>query len=510
MNKGVKRMLKQWNIKRWFVGLLIAVGVVFALSRQATARPSCTDVWFGRGGTITDCCGTWDENVSDYTGQDNCWSCQIFMITFNAGNKLAGQVNKALSDPIKKLVAIGAGLWIAFVSALFLHNYSGPDPREYLTKLGGIFLKLIFAYAILDGGCEFVFEYILNPVLSSGVRLANEMISLTNSGITVSMPTDVEGSFDNGPVSSDVADALKSMIEAIASSMAESQAISKGLHCGARFWWKFPVLIEFYVFNPFMWFVGALFGCLFWGIGILFSFAMLDVIFRLGLLIGLLPVFVAAWVFPMFSSYAKTAWDMFLNTVLVFFITGITASFIVLLTEGAWDSNGGNVNEFMDKMKAGDYPEAWDTIFQDGFFGGIGSLFVVLCVIHWGWMMAPKADGTAKKMLPGTSFSSPCAMKAIKKILQIIIWIIEAIIAVITAGVSSFTYVVDFLQYLEQAGEEIQKIREFIEKVKEKKRRLEEFKKKHRLLVAAAKGAKTAAGNAMEKAKSADFLAGDD
>ena len=465
-------MAQHFVLKRLWTRLLIAVCLAFVFSRPVNALPTSIE--------MTDVCDSWDKNVADYSGQDHCWSCQIFMVAFNAGNKVAGQVCDALSDPLRKLIAIGGGLWLAFYVMAFLNNYSGPSPGEGANKIAGILFRIMIGCAMLQNGCGMVFEYLINPTLMSCVTLANEMLSITNSSLTVTFSETAESSA-TGPVSPDVADALKQMIEAIASSMAEGQAVAQGLRCGAPFWKPVEIdlhvgfisLFKFgvYIPNPIMWAVGALFGCLFWGIAILFSFSMLDVIFRIGLILGLLPIFVAAWVFPMFNAYAKAAWDMFLNSSLVFFITGIIASFVTIMAEQSWSAGGTNINGFLTLMKQNKYPDAWDSIFSAGALNGLGNLILVLAVILWGWCMAPKSDGTAKRILGG-SFSTSCAIKAIKIMIDLVWYIIELTLAIITIGATTFTYICDIFNFLKQGMEGVQRIREFLEKVKQLKEKL--------------------------------------
>ncbi|MBR1945926.1 MAG: hypothetical protein IJ846_06535 [Alphaproteobacteria bacterium] len=465
-------MTKRFAFKRLCGGLAVAIGSFFILSRPVMAGLFDKD--------MSEVCGSWENALSDYSGTEHCWACQIFMLVFDACNQVAGQINSALSGPLSSLVVAGCGLWIAFETASFFGSFGNRETAEYLTKLGGILLKVLFALLFLKGGAAMAFTYIVNPVLTAGARLATNVIAMTNSGLNVSMG-DISGSMSSGPMGAGVRGALNQMIESISSSMAQSQAIAHGLRCGAWFWKEIEISliifsIKFHIFNPVMFQIGAVLGCMFWAIAILFSFAVLDVIFRIGMLVGMMPVFIAAWVFPKTASFADTAWSVFLHSTLVFFITGLLASAINILVEKSWNVAGDNTNNFMAKMQSGDYVEAWDSLFDSGIGGALGSIFLVHCVVVWCWFMAPKADELAGKFAEG-GFTSNCALKAIKMILGFIMDLIMFIITIVTLGVASCMYSIKvgkmFADNAEKAYEIADKIEKRLQKIKKEMERLQ-------------------------------------
>ena len=459
-------------LKRFYISLLIAVCFFFAVS------PANAAVFDILTTSMEEYCGGWDEAFANYSGSENCWACQIFMLIFDAANTVAGHVNSALSGPLSSVIVSGCGLWILFHTVVFFGNFSNPEPAEYLTKVGGILLKVVFGLMLIKGGASMAFTYIVNPVLTAGARLATNSISTTGSGLGVSIG-DISGSM-SGPLGGGVRSALKQMIESVSASMAQSQAIAFGLRCGAPFWMKIIDLIP--VFNPLMFVVGAFLGCIFWAIAILFSFALLDVIFRIGLLVGMMPVFIAAWVFPVTASYAQTAWVTLLHCGLTFFVTGIMASLMNILVQRAWgpsDSNTG-FNEFMTKMHAGQYVEAWDSLFDSGIGGGLGAICLVICIAFWAWFLTPKADSMASKFVEG--FTSSCALKAIKMIISLVMDLLMLIISLCTFGLGSLVYSAKVVKVLsdniERAEEIAEKIKKVIEKIRKMRERMQKMVEK--------------------------------
>ncbi|MBR1777756.1 MAG: hypothetical protein IJ752_04135 [Alphaproteobacteria bacterium] len=499
--------MKKLFSKQLYIRLLLVVGLFFVSSSSvfASAQQDAIDKY----------CDTWDVNIEDYSGQEHCWSCEIFVLLFDSANMVAGLTNSALGDGAKGIVAVGGGLWFAFYTLMFFSNVGGlSDPMEYLTKIGSIMLRIGIAGVFLSGGASMAFDYIISPVLTSGAKLAN--IALNASGhLPVTLPNDVASPatdmynkmkewkekdadsiaakfaaaatapiFGNapsaaisGPMGDGVRSALKQMIAAMASGMAQAQAIAQGLRCGAAFYWHVDLyFIEWFFPNPLMAFVGMWLGCVFWGISVMFCFAMLDVIFRIGLLVSMLPIFIAAWVFPITSQFAQSAWKMFLNTVMVFFVTGLTASFIVVLVENAWDINPGETSSFMAEMKASHYTDAWEQLFEQGFVAGLGTLLLVSAVAWWGWLMAPKSDETAKKFVGG-SFSSSVAIKAIKKLINFIIDAVMFVLTIVTMGMGACMYFFKVARTMADALDKVQKLREIEQKIKETRKKLQKMRK---------------------------------
>ena len=450
------------------VWLLLAIGFVCVSVRSASA--GFTDA----NSEMAAACDSYGKNMADYQGAGNCYSCQIFMLIFNSSNAVAGQINKTLAKPMMGLVGMGGGLWLAFITLAFFGNLSDGNGMEYLTNVGKIIFRVGIAGAFLAGGSSLAFEYIVNPVLADGASLA--FGGSSGSG---------GGSVSAGPMNSSVGSSLNSMIEGLSTSMAKSQAIAQGLRCGSVFWRKmefgFPIskILDtgMLIPNPLMWAVGAFLGCVFWVISIMFCFAMMDVIFRICLLVGILPIFIAAWVFPLTASLTKSAWDMFLNSVIVFFITGIIAKFVQILSDVAWGSSSAGFGTFMGKMQSSAYVEAWDSLFDEGAGTGFMTLLTAMVLAMWGWAMSPKGDTFGSQILGG-SFSSSVAVKAVHAIFGFVIDIISTVFTIITAGIGACMYLLKAARFILKAMEMAKKIEEGMKKIEKIQKKIREAQKK--------------------------------
>lgn len=424
--------------------------------------------------TMAEFCDTYEKNIEDYSDQSDCTACQLFMLFFDAANETAGHVNSKIAPPMQTVLTTGSLIWLA-ISMLIFFSTIGDDPgiMGFLTKLGGMMIKVAFGYAMLSGGGTAAFNYFINPTLEAGAKLSAQV-----------MPGGACGSFAGGdgtiraPMSKGVRSAMDCMIKKIASGMAQSQAIAQGLRCGAFFWRGIEMIIlpRFYIPNPIMWAFGMILGCSFWFTACMFSMAMLDVIFRIGLLVGMLPLFVVAWVFPPTAQFAKSAWDFLINALMVFVIAGLTISILVTMVETAWTA-GGDLSGFIGMMKANEYVKAFDSIFDQGFFAGLGRMLLVITVAFWGVFIAPIADKFANQFMQQTNMPKSVAIRAIGAAASFIVDVVVFVISVVTAGIGSVLYFLRFFKAIASTAKYVKKMKEMQDRMRQIRQKAEKLKR---------------------------------
>ncbi len=423
--------------------------------------------------TMEEFCDSYQKNIEDYSDQSNCMACKLFMLFFDAANETAGQVNSKIAPPMQKVLTTGSLIWLA-ISMLIFFSSIGDDPgiMGFLTKLGGMMIKVAFGYVMLSGGGTMAFNYFINPTLEAGALLSAQV-----------MPGGDCGSFGGGggsikaPMSPGVRSAMDCMIKKIASGMAQSQAIAQGLRCGAFFWRGIEVVVlpKFYIPNPIMWAFGMILGCSFWFTACMFSMAMLDVIFRIGLLVGMIPLFVTAWVFPPTAQFAKSAWDFLINALMVFVIAGLTISILVTMVQSAWTA-GGDLGEFIGMMQANEYVKAFDMIFDKGVFAGLGRMLIVITVAFWGVFIAPVADKFANEFMQ-TNMPKSVAIRAIGATASFIVDVIIFIITILTAGIGSVLYFLRVFKAVAASAKYVKKVKEMQDRMRKIRQKAEKIKR---------------------------------
>lgn len=465
-----RRLLTKRNI---FIGLLL----IFCIMAASPASASRLNRWLGCAPPQMDeVCDTFEENKQDYTG--TCWSCKIFMLFFDAANEVAGQVNKVISGPATYALVVFLGIWLVFNTAVFFSSVSdAPNLSEFATKVGGMMLRGGFAAIFLAAGSSFAFDYFINPVLISASTLGTNILQSSNEAIQCT-PAAGAGASSSLPMGADVRASLECMIDAIASGLAKSQAIAQGMRCGSAFWahvdiWVVPCA-EIYIPNPLMWLFGAVLGCLFWMIAFLFPITMLDVIFRIGLMVGMLPLFLVAWVFPATRNVAKTGWDIFFHSALVFSIAALLVAMIVKMVDSAWGAGSAEtIASFESDMNSNAYVDAWDKLFNDG---GLTTIIIIMMVSFWGLVLAPKTDQLASAFV-NDEYPESCGIRALHATIQFIIDVIMFILTIITFGIGACLYCIKIAQYFAKVAKAVKRVQRLAEKAKKMQKRLQKMRR---------------------------------
>lgn len=201
-------MTKHVTLKRLLVGLLLFCGMFV----YASSNPACA---IGIGDMeMEDFCDSWDENIKDYSDQEHCWSCQIFLLFFDAANKVAGEINNALSGPVISIIGVFVGLYLAFNTLIYFSDVGdAPDLMGFLTKLGGMMVKTGIGVCFLKGGAALAFEYIVNPVLTDAANLASDILDAAGQN-SVSCPAiAADGGSKLAPMGPGVRSSLECMIK---------------------------------------------------------------------------------------------------------------------------------------------------------------------------------------------------------------------------------------------------------------------------------------------------------
>ncbi len=409
-------------------------------------------------------CKSYSDYLAEYGGSGGfCWTCRVFMLFFDTGNEVSGYIARVIQEPARNLLAVGFGIWLLCHTAMFLSNIGdAPDLFAHLTNIGGGMIRAGIAAGLLLGGSAAAFDYFVNPILSSAAAYATAVVS----DIPCSAGTTNSGSLQL-PLGPGVRDSMECMIKQIANGMAPTQALAAGMRCGAWHYYKVPVA-GMDLFWPPMWMWGCLMSLFFWVVSFLFPMALLDVVFRICIILGMLPLFVVAWVFPLTRSYASKGWDIFLGSCFVFVIASMMIGMLVTVVDSAWAiASKGNIPAFRAAMEAGQYVDAYKDLEKNG---GVENFAIILAIAFFGIYIAPKVDEYASKFTDAVSTPS-CALRAVMAIANAIVDLICLIITIFTMGAGACVYVMKIAQQAKRTAEQIKRVQERIKKIREMQRR---------------------------------------
>ena len=416
-------------------------------------------------------CDAYSEYLKEYAGEGDCWTCKIFMLFFDTGNQVSGYIAKVIEEPAKMLLAVGFGIWILCKTASFFSNTGdAPDIFAHMTEIGGGMIRAGIATCLLMGGSAAAFNYFVNPVLSSAAAYATTVVSDNPCPAGASN----SGSLDL-PLGSGVRDSMECMIKKIANGMAPSQALARGMRCGAWHYFEIPSLGLDILWPP-MWIWGCMMGVFFWAISFLFPMALLDVVFRIGIILGMLPLFVVAWVFPLTRNYATTGWNVFLQACFIFVVAAMMIGMLVNMIEQTWViAAGRGIEAWKAQMEAGAYVDAFKALVKAG---GVTNFLIVMSIACFGIYIAPKVDDFGGRLVGDTNPPNGCAVRAIKAIVNAVVDLVLLVLTVITMGAAACTYVLKVAQWTKRTADQIKATQERIKKLRDLEKRVRRAKQK--------------------------------
>lgn len=455
-------MMRRLTSKQNLLAGLVALWGVFVSSAVLAAG-----VTHGR---IEDC--PMLNEIKDY---DECWTCTVFMMFFDASNSLAGHVASVLEGPAVTFMWAMFLVWLAFNVAVFFSSVAdAPDLGEFAGKVGGMAFRILFATVFLQGGAAITFDYFINPVITDASQLANQLVTGTTEcgGDTI-----ISGGSSKTAMSNETRESMRCMVGGLGAGVREAQKMAQSLRCGAGYWYTMPWLFSWlweYLPNPMMWALGCVLGAFFWVISLIFPMVLMDAVFRIGLMVGMVPMWVVAWVFPASRQYASTAFYIVLHSCILFVVMALVMNMCVQMIMIAMTHMG---PEFISHMQAGAYVDAFDSVSGGADFSKI---FVLLAVCYFGILMPPKAEKLASHF-SGKSFPDSVGMEALAMMINLVLDIIILILIIFTLGCASIMYFARVAQFLHKSDKAIKTMRRIMkeaELARKRAKKLQQMAKK--------------------------------
>lgn len=414
--------------------------------------------------------------LSEITDYDECWTCTVFMMFFDASNSLAGHVASVLEGPAVTFMWAMFLVWLAFNTAVFFSSVAdAPDLGEFATKVGGMVFKILFATVFLQGGAAITFDYFINPVITDASNLANQLVTESTEcgGDTI-----ISGGSSKKAMSNDTREAMRCMIGGLGGGLREAQKMAQSLRCGSGYWYTMPMILSFfgweYLPNPMMWALGCMLGAFFWVIALIFPMVLMDAVFRIGLMVGMVPMWVVAWVFPASREYSKTAFYIVLHSCLLFVVMALVMNMCMKMIMLSLTNMG---PEFISKMQEGAYVDAYESVESGAEFYKI---FILMAICFFGILMPPKAEEITSQ-LSGKSFPPSVGMEALEMMINLVIDIIILILVIITIGCGAILYIARLAQFIHKSDKAIRTMRKIMkvaEQTRKRAKKLQQAAKK--------------------------------
>lgn len=262
------------------------------------------------------------ENLdAEYKGLPFCWGCTIFDALFNAINDIIKVLYIEMSYGALGLLTIIFALWIAFRVGKVLFSFKEPNTNEFWTDFAKMAFAVSFCAVILmnKGTIMQFLSYTITPIFQGAVDFAVAVISKSFSSIGVvtdysSCTVPFAGDTGKEVLDEGLKETLMCLIYKI------QQRLSYGMFFAGKL--MYLGFVEFLF--------AAAVGIVFLLMMFMFPFILVDGIFRIGVMLVLLPVLIAFWPFPLLRRYSTAGWKIFLGSMVHIMILTI---FITLMIE---------------------------------------------------------------------------------------------------------------------------------------------------------------------------------
>ena len=241
-----------------------------------------------------------EEVQNSMTAPRACFSCQLFMVVFNAIGGLSASLYPQLCSVALSLLALGLFAWILWHVFTLATTLREPNLSQFWIDLFQTLFKAGFI-SILIHSKERLYEIIdtiMEPIAMIFIELSNTI--LQNNWISpLQTNPDLNLSYQGGPgFPAEMGKRLAELIYRI------TLTLNVGRILGLRLMlqWDFTNIC-----------IGFITTAVFFLMTLFFPFYLLDGLFRLAFVFALLPFFLVSWVFKKKEHYMKKAWVIFLG-----------------------------------------------------------------------------------------------------------------------------------------------------------------------------------------------------
>lgn len=356
------------------------------------------------------------RDLSEAKNKGKWWKTPL-ETALNASLTVGETVFTTVAPGAQKLMIVGAGLWLAVFSLKVVGSMVESDPRENLTKVGGMMLKVGIAAIFLNG--PYFFDKVVATVVQTGAGFVDTsaITGAVGGGIT---PGEIN--ISGGLMA--VKTTLMQMAEDTHNLIAEVIGRGRFLGCvGDIHKLSLSVAGDITFPDPKIWMSSCVivFGA--YAFLFLFPFYLIEACVRLGIVVALGPLFVIAWVFDVTREFTKKGLNALLHVAFTFMMIKII---IVVATKLLMGGSG------LDKLTSGTPEERkqivctfrWGYLGDDDVCEGVekgetNGMFIYLACIVYGWLLLSKGNELAN-YYSSTGFSADSSFAAARNAGQMV------------------------------------------------------------------------------------------
>ena len=288
-----------------------------------------------------------DKNFEDF--KKSCYSCMVVKSLISAFMTAAPKIQSTVIQASVIVLALGAMLAMTFTVFKYMASLVQVEPMEEVKVLLSILFKSTVAYFFIVEGVDALVHYIINPILMIGTDYGLGIIGTV--GDMLNLPPDIDpNNLADGAANYAITSAvgvdpavmnnIVSLNRAIDYFTSTNMALGNALMCHATHAGRVVLLEALKLGLPDIWI--WLVGLVIWAFGFALtlgvSFYLLDISFKLGLAIILLPLGIAFWPFSATQDKLVAVISLILKSAAIFAFLAITVSYgLVLISKAIGD-----------------------------------------------------------------------------------------------------------------------------------------------------------------------------
>lgn len=340
-----------------------------------------------------------------------CYSCIVVVQLLDAFMNGAAMVEPVTSDAGKKILIVGLILWVGFWGLKNLMSFSQSNGAQMLNELVIMGFKILVAWTIISLGISTMINLAVGPILNAGADYANTILE-KSSPISKETTLNSDETFTGNEdiISAAILNKIMLFSKTANNKISTIMIIGSGLMCFAEEnqWFTIPVNIITYVKVPnlFILFSGAIIWCIGFMLTLSICYYLLDMSFRMGFVVIILPIAVSLWPFNLTKGKISECIKMVINATGLFVFLAITVSYGLLLIDNSLESretpDAGGVEELFAAL------EADDKAFIDKRFEITGNyFFIIMFAFVYAFKLIGKSQDFNNKFFPsGTGLES--------------------------------------------------------------------------------------------------------
>lgn len=266
-----------------------------------------------------------------------CFPCQIVKTLIASFMKAADKVYETSKEAGKKLLLLGAMIWLVFWAMKKLSSFANPEPMAMMNELVIFLSKCVVAYCFLTAGTGTLVSYVVNPILGAGADFGVALM-LESKTLDVKSDPQPENRYD-GPteiVSERVMNKVLKFSESVSNEVAMNLAMGNALTCFSikeGYLFYVPGLISLRIPDIWLWLCGAAIWCAGFMLTLSVCYYLIDIPFKLGFAIIALPVVIGLWPFKLTTGKLKSCIQIVLNSAGTFLFLALSSSYAMRLID---------------------------------------------------------------------------------------------------------------------------------------------------------------------------------